>query len=84
MKPALVKEYNLCCDMQDLINNNGMNVCRSCGVVHGYNFANKYIDFCENKGKTVRKSIYDRKYNLYNIINNICRKYNFQISNNKI
>ena len=84
MKPALVKEYNLCCDMQDLINNNGMNVCRSCGVVHGYNFANKYIDFYENKGKTVRKSIYDRKYNLYNIINNICRKYNFQISNNKI
>lgn len=56
LQDCLVKEHNLCCDMQDLINNNGMNVCRSCGVVHGYNFANKYIAFYENEGKIVRKS----------------------------
>ena len=26
-------KYDLCCDYQEIINNNGMIVCRSCGIV---------------------------------------------------
>ena len=35
----------LCCDNQDIINDNGMLVCKSCGVVQGYNFVKEYVDF---------------------------------------
>ena len=57
-----------------------MRVCRSCDVVHGDDFANEYIDFYENKGKMVRKSIYHRKYHLYNKVDFLSSKNGVQIS----
>ena len=57
-----------------------MRVCRSCGVVHGYDFANKYIDFYENRSKMVRKSIYHRKYHLCNKVDFLSSKNGVQIS----
>ena len=42
-------KYDLCCDCQDIINNDGMIVCRSCGIVQGYETAREYVDFYENR-----------------------------------
>ena len=39
------KVSELCCSEQDMENNNGMNVCLNCGVVHGYVYVNEYIIF---------------------------------------
>ena len=70
-----------CCDNQDVINENGSRVCRSCGVVHGYNFVKEYVDFYNNRHKFIRKSVYCRKYHINNILLKIQEKYNIKISN---
>ena len=69
-----------CCDKQDIINNKGTNVCRGCGTVNGYQIAEEYVDFHENKYQIKKKSVHKRKYNFENIIKNICSKYELQIS----
>lgn len=51
-------QHDLCCDKQDVINDNGTNVCQSCGSVHGHGVADECIDFYEDKGRIIRKSIY--------------------------
>ena len=51
----------------DIIKDNAKNVCRSCGSVHGYDFANKNIDFYENLFKIRKNSIYIRKYHIENV-----------------
>ena len=79
-KQRLVK-YELCCDCQDIINDNGMSVCLSCGIVQGYNIASEYIDFYENRYKFKRKSVYHRKYHINNNILKIQEKYHIEISN---
>ena len=38
-------EYDLCCDRQDIINDDSMIVCRTCGTVQGYKIAREYVDF---------------------------------------
>ena len=48
-------KYDLCCDCQDIINNDGMIVCRSCGIVQGYETAREYVDFYENRHKMKRE-----------------------------
>ena len=63
--------YESCCNKQDIINENGKMVCQNCGKVDSYNTVDEYIDFYENKGKIIRKSVYHRKYHIQNIINNI-------------
>ena len=57
-----------CWDEQDMINHDGSNICKSCGMVNDYQVAKDFIDFHENKYKIVKKSIYHRKYRLENII----------------
>ena len=42
----------------DLIKDDGMNICKKCGVVTGYDEAPEYIDFYENEYKMRRKSEY--------------------------
>ena len=68
-------KYYLCCDCQDIINDNSMLVCRKCGTVQGYAVAKEYIDFYENRHKFKRKSVYHRKYHVDNVIFNIRDKY---------
>lgn len=51
-----------------MINDNGSNICKSCGTVNDYQTAKHFIDFHENKYKIVKKSIYHTKYHLENII----------------
>ena len=38
-----------CCDNLHVINENGMQLCRSCGVVQGYNYVKEYVDFYKNR-----------------------------------
>ena len=78
-KDRLVND--LCCDCQDIINDNGMSVCQSCGIVQGYNIASEYIDFHENRHKLKRKSVYHRESHIDNTIMDIEQKYNVKISN---
>ena len=79
-KDHLVKN-DLCCDNQDVINEYGMRVCRSCGVVQGYDYVKEYVDFYENIHKFVRKSVYHREYHINSILLNIEDLYNIKISN---
>ena len=57
-----------------------MLVCKSCGVVQGYNFVEEYVDFYKNRHRLRRKSVYHRKYHIDNIIIDIQQKYNIEIS----
>ena len=72
-------KHHLCCDRNDIINDNGSNVCQSCGSVHGFDTSSEYIDFHENRSKLVRKSVYQRKYHIQNTLNDICNQYKLQI-----
>ena len=61
-----------CCSKQDIANKDRMNVCLNCGLVHGYEYGIEYIDFYENMYKIRRKSIYQRKYHIETVMNDIC------------
>ena len=73
-------KYHSCCDIQDIIYDNGTNVCRSCGVVHHYQIAKEFINYYESKYKFQRKSVYHRKYHLYNKVDFLSSKNGVQIS----
>ena len=73
-------KYYLCCDCQDIINNDRMIVCRSCGIVQGYGTVREYVDFYENRHKIKRKSVYHRKYHINNILMDISTKHNITFS----
>ena len=73
-------KYDLCCDRQDIIIDNSMIVCRTCGTVQGYKIAREYVDFYENRYRIRRKSVYHRKYHINNTILDIKQKYNIEIS----
>ena len=77
-KQTIKKET--CCIKQNIQNNGNMNVCITCGTVHSYKPVIEYVEFHENKHRFYRKSVYQRKYHIENIINNIALKYDFQIS----
>ena len=57
-----------------------MFVCRSCGIVQGYETVREYIDFYENRHKLKRKTFYHREYHINNAIFDIRQKYNIEIS----
>ena len=61
-----------CCNNQNMVNKNGMNVCLNCGLVHGCEYVIGYLDFYENMYKIHKKSIYKRKYHIENTLNSIC------------
>ena len=66
------KAADLCCSEPEVDNNNGINVCRNCGSVHGYDYVNEYIDFYDNMYRIHRKSVYQRKYHIEYALNRIC------------
>ena len=78
-RDRLVK-YDLCCDCQDIINNDVMIVCRSCGIVQGYKTAREYVNFYENKYRIKRKSVYHRKYYINNVLLEISYSHNITFS----
>ena len=78
-----VKVVDLCCNQPDIVNNNFI-VCKNCGSVHGVRYVNEYIDFYENMYKIRRKSIYNRKYHIENMIKKICYNNKIQLNSDKI
>ena len=76
--PSTVQEH--CCDNEDIISDLGYLICLNCGQVHGPDIVPEYIDFYENMHKIRRKSIYQRKYHLENVITNICLKERIEIT----
>ena len=44
-KPSTINY--LSCDKQNLVNENGSNICKRCGTVNNYQIAKKYINFYE-------------------------------------
>ena len=78
-RDRLVKYY-LCCDCQDIINNDGMIVCRSCGIVQGYETGREYVDFYENKYRIKQKSVYHREYHINNVLTDLSSKYRITFS----
>jgi len=71
-QPSIV--YLPCCEKQDMINNKGTNIYCNCGTVNSCGVASEYVDFYENKHRFVKKSVYQRKYHLENVINDISSK----------
>ena len=72
-----------CCSKQEIINDNGMNVCKNCGLVQYYNYHIDYIDFNENKYKIRKKSVYIRKYHIDNVLNSITSENYIQLTFNQ-
>ena len=74
-----MKTVIVCCDNQDIINNEGEVVCKNCGFIQYYKYQKEYIDFNENKFKIRKRSFYIRKYHLNNVLNEICKTNNIQL-----
>ena len=72
-----------CCSGQDIKNVNSMNTCVNCGLVDGYVFVNEYINIHENLYKIRRKSVYNRKYHIDNVLNGICYGDRVKLTNNQ-
>ena len=64
-------EREQCCDNAHIILYRGYSVCKNCGQVAGYKVVNEYVDFRENLYRIRTKSVYNRKYHLEKIINNL-------------
>ena len=78
-----IKPIESCCSKQEIINDNGMNVCKNCGLVQYYNYHIDYIDFNENKYKIRKKSVYIRKYHIDNVLNSITSENYIQLTFNQ-
>ena len=72
-----------CCSEPNVGNKNGMNVCLNCRLVHCCEYVIGYIDFYENMYKIRRKSIYQRKYHIENVMNDICFKNSIDLTHDQ-
>ena len=73
------KKTEQCCDEPFIVNDITI-VCKKCGSVNGYKPLIEFVDFHSNKHRFHRKSVYQRKYHIENIMNNIAVKNGFQIT----
>ena len=64
-------EREKCCDNAHIILDRGYSVCKNCGQVAGYKVVNEYVNFRENLYRVRTKSVYNRKYHLENIIDDL-------------
>ena len=67
-KSESIQLKKICCSDQNIENHNDMYVCIKCGSVNSYKYVIEYVDFHQNKYKFCRKSVYQRKYHIENII----------------
>ena len=72
-----------CCSEPNVGNKNGINVCLHCGLVNGCEYVIGYIDFYENMYKIRRKSIYQRKYHIEAVLNDICFKNSIDLTHDQ-
>ena len=78
------KVVESCCSEQDIETVNGMNICVNCGLVHGYDFTTEYVDFYDNMHRIRKKSVYNRKYRIENVLNDLVFKNGIQMTKNQI
>ena len=64
-------ECKRCCDNVHILLDRGYSVCKNCGQVACYEVANEYVDFRENLYCMRTKNVYNRKYHLQNIIDDL-------------
>ena len=64
-------EREQCCINTHIILDRGYSVCKNCGQVAGYKVVNEYVNFRENLYRFRTKSVYNRKYHLENIIDDL-------------
>lgn len=74
------KTNNICCEDHNISDINGIKVCIECGEVHSTIYKDDDIDFYENVFRIKRKSIYNRKYHIMNIINNLLIDHGVRLS----
>ena len=66
------KVTDTCCDKQCIENLNGIRTCIHCGLTYGCVYDTGYHDFYDNMHKIHRKSVYQRKYHIENVLNGLC------------
>ena len=71
-----------CCNKKEIETVNGAQTCINCGVVYCYDYKLEYFDFYDNLYRIKRKSIYQRKYHIENVLNSISCEKNFQLTFN--
>ena len=71
------KVYFKCCKNMKVINKYSSFLCENCGSVLYYENFDKYINFYENLYKIHKKSVYNHKYHIQNILHDI--KYRYDI-----
>ena len=69
-----------CCSEQDMVNINGVNTCVNCGLVDGYDYVIGYFNFYDNMYKIRKKSVYNRKYHIENVLDGIFSENNIQLT----
>ncbi len=72
-----------CCSEQNIANENYANACLNCGLSHGNDCVNEYINFYENVHRIRRKSVYHRKYHIENVLNSICYGNRMELTHNQ-
>ena len=74
------KVVESCCSEQDMVNINGMNTCVNCGLVYGCDYVIEYFNFYDNMYKIRKKSVYNRKYHIENVLDSISIENNIQLT----
>ena len=69
-----------CCSEQDMGTVNGMNICRNCGSIHGYDYVTEYFNFYDNMHRIRQKSVYHRKYAIENVLDSISSENYIQLT----
>ena len=71
-----------CCINQNILEDNYSIVCQNCGT-QSYKYTSNYVDFYENMYKIRRKSIYQRKYHIESVLNDICFKNSIDLTHDQ-
>ena len=77
------KLVDQCCDKQDILEDAYSTVCQNCGT-QSYKCISNYIDFYENMFRIRRRSTYNRKYHIDNVLNDICYKHRINLTHTQI
>ena len=75
-----IKVVDSCCGDQDIEIIDGMNTCINCGLIHGYEYVTEYFNFYGKMHLIRRKSIYNRKYHIDNVLDSISINNNIQLT----
>ena len=73
-----------CCDNQNIESIHGLYLCLSCGQTKGPDFKNEFIDFYTNMYRIRKKSIYNRKYHIQNVLILLIAKHNISMTRKTI